>query len=274
VLNGSALVVKDADGALRFLNSTNGAEAKALPGFAKVHSLQFNVTGEWFLFVDQDKVHVHRAQDGSRGNTVRAANTVSAVAWHPNGRSLAIPRQRESAADLHVGQFVQIHLRVVPRLDRDLASIAAHAQAIPRAVEREFFSAFVSGAAFSRGGYCSLNVAQPEGVIEGEASISLGHLTHVNHDGSLAASWSEQASHRLQIWNPQSGQLLTNLIESSSLREAIFSPDNRSIAVSTADATTLRSIPDWQIQHRISQPVEGRHRLAFNPSGRILASAV
>jgi WD40 repeat protein len=430
--DGRALVVKSADGALRFINTTSGLEEETLEGFGKLRNLQFNSSGDLFLFSDQEKVHIHRRRDGFRTRTLAMTAGVQAVAWHPNGRTLAIAWSKYIGLwSTETGQqrgFFTGHENTVVglafndtgdwlasaswdrttrlwqtdtaremlslngsgnhlRLSRDgrrlaftswdNAQVHLHELADQRLTRRFTMpkSSFVASAAFSPNGnwlaiaadaavtICSptnpaslvelpvagsgvaefsadsqtvltggegglqrwplqfdkapgslrvgspefievtsghpirnfrsskagrLMVVQPSAgpflsidsarlaqVIPTEAAVSPGHLNSVNGDGSLATSWSERKPNRLQIWNPQMGQLVTNLIETALLCDAVFSPDNRWLAVSTSETTSLRSTTDWQPRHRLGHPsTEGRHKLAFSPDGRTLASAV
>lgn len=430
--DGRFLVVKTADGALRFINTTNLIEEQKLEGFPKLRGLQFNSTGDRFAYADQEKLHIHRRRDGSRVNTISAAAAIQAVAWHPNGRHIAASWARyagfwstesgqqralyagheslvvglafNTTGDLlassswdrttrfwhpETGRELLSHngsgggLRISPDGRRfvfkawDGIGIELHELA-DSGVTRRFSlprSAYVAGATFSRDGnllaiatdaavhVCSptnpvtlatlpvgrtgsaeftpdgrtlytggenglqkwpvdfdpatgvLRVGKPElveaigkrHVVSVRASaqwnrlvvhfpsgpfitfppekpgnaaqqnteVGSQYLVHINGDGTLALGWPNEKSDRLHIWNPRTGALVTNLVQPSILRDAAISPDNRWLAISTYDTTSLWSVGDWREHHTIKHPLaDSRHKVAFSPDGRLLASAV
>jgi WD40 repeat protein len=80
----------------------------------------------------------------------------------------------------------------------------------------------------------------------------------------------------IQIWNPRTGMLLTNLPARQVYHEATFSPDGRWLACSAGDATTFWRTKDWSPGRRIPQGLEapGRCHVAFSPDGRLAALGV
>lgn len=64
-------------------------------------------------------------------------------------------------------------------------------------------------------------------------------------------------------------------MESATIRDACLSPDQSWAAVATTARIILRHLSDWSERSRIEHPeVEGRHRLALSPDGRLLAAAI
>jgi WD40 repeat protein len=107
-----------------------------------------------------------------------------------------------------------------------------------------------------------------------DARVQPGNKPHLSRDGHLAASVANQ-NLKMQIWNPRTGLLLTNL-PGGQMREAAFSPDGRWLACSADDATTFWRTKDWSLRHRFPKSLEapGRGRLAFSPDGHLAAVSV
>jgi WD40 repeat protein len=101
-------------------------------------------------------------------------------------------------------------------------------------------------------------------------------LFDVNHDGTLAATWIDRQPNRLQLWNPRTGNLVTNLDSSTPLQYAAVSHDNRWLAVSTLDAVTFWTLDNWQARHRIARAdaVADRYPLCFSSDNRVLAAVM
>lgn len=110
--------------------------------------------------------------------------------------------------------------------------------------------------------------------IRNDPRIQPGNRPYLSRDGHLAASVAGK-NLQIQIWNPRTGLLLTNL-PGGQMREAAFSPDGRWLACSADDATTFWRTEDWSLHHRYPQSLEasGRGRLAFSPDGRLAALSV
>ena len=79
----------------------------------------------------------------------------------------------------------------------------------------------------------------------------------------------------IQIWNPRTGMLLTNL-PAPQVQEAAFSPDGLWLACAAQDATTFWWTKDWSLRHRIPHPPDSvaHHHVAFSPNGRVAALCV
>ena len=112
-------------------------------------------------------------------------------------------------------------------------------------------------------------------VIRADARIQPDRRPHLSNDGRLAASDGSSKSGDIQIWNPRTGILVTNL-PARQVQDAAFSPDGRWLACADVDATTFWRTEDWSLRHRIPKPLEapGRCRLAFSPDGRVAALSV
>ena len=108
-----------------------------------------------------------------------------------------------------------------------------------------------------------------------EPAIEPGHFPHLSPDGQIAASIASSQRSRVQIWNPHTGALLTNL-PIVNARHLAFSPDGRWLACAADDTTTLWQTSDWTERHRIPRPPEapGRYNVAFSPDGRVVAASV
>jgi WD40 repeat protein len=113
--------------------------------------------------------------------------------------------------------------------------------------------------------------------IRADAQIEPETRPHLSSDGHLAASHASSfKSACVQIWNPRTGMLLTNLPARPGYNDVAFSPDGRWLACAAEDATTFWRTEDWSPQHRLSQAAKapGRRRVAFSPDGRIAALSV
>ncbi|MCI0536529.1 MAG: protein kinase [Verrucomicrobiales bacterium] len=105
-----------------------------------------------------------------------------------------------------------------------------------------------------------------------DARIQPGYRPYLSPDGHLAASRVNSRTASIQIWNPRTGILITNL-PGHQLQDAAFSPDGRWLACAAADATTFWRTEDWSPRHRIPQMREatGRGHVAFSSDGRVAA---
>ena len=108
-----------------------------------------------------------------------------------------------------------------------------------------------------------------------DARIQVERRPHLSPDGRLAASDASFKAARMQIWNPRTGMLLTNL-PARGVQDAAFSPDGAWLACGDADAATFWRTEDWSPRHRIPQALEapGRCRLAFSPDGHVAAFSI
>ena len=106
--------------------------------------------------------------------------------------------------------------------------------------------------------------------IRADAGIQPDDRTYLSTDGRLAASRASSKAARIQIWNPRTGMLLTNL-PGRLVEQAAFSPDGRWLACSADDATTFWRTEDWSPRRHIPKALEGRCRVAFSPDGRVAA---
>jgi WD40 repeat protein len=111
--------------------------------------------------------------------------------------------------------------------------------------------------------------------IRADARIEPNYRPYLSPDGGLAASRASPRAAHIQVWNPRTGMLLTNL-PAHRLQEAAFSPNGRWLACAAEDATTFWSTEDWSQRHRIPHSLEapGRHHVAFSPEGRLAAVSV
>ena len=113
------------------------------------------------------------------------------------------------------------------------------------------------------------------GAIRADARIQPRTRPHLSPDGRLAASDAGAKAARIQIWNPRTGMLLTNL-PARQVQDAAFSPDGRWLACAAEGSTTFWRTEDWSPRHRIPQPLiaPGRGHMAFSPDGRVAALSV
>ena len=108
--------------------------------------------------------------------------------------------------------------------------------------------------------------------IRADARIQPGQRPHLSPDGRLAASFAPDL---IQIWNPRTGMLLTNLPARQG-QDAAFSPDGLWLACAAQDATTFWRTEDWDPRRRIPHAPDSspHHRVAFNLYGRVAAFCV
>jgi WD40 repeat protein len=118
---------------------------------------------------------------------------------------------------------------------------------------------------------------RPDPAIAAAPAVRSGSaVLHLNTEGTLACSFHEAHPRRLQIWNPRTGMLVTNLDSATPIRDAAFSPDRRHLAISTQAAITLLELDGWRTRQRLgrSEAVDDRNPIAFSPDGRTLAAAM
>jgi len=113
---------------------------------------------------------------------------------------------------------------------------------------------------------------KPVEAIRADARIRPGDRPYLSPDGRLAANCASSRAAPIQIWNPRTGMLLTNL-PARQVQDAAFSPDGRWLACTAEDETTLWRTEDWSPRHRISHSLEapGRYHVTFSPDGRVAA---
>jgi WD40 repeat protein len=89
-MEGRAIIVKDAEFALRLLNTSTGAEEKSWKGPLRSDFLSFNPSGEAFYRARSDPavLMVHRTVDMAGISTLSHPQAVMAAAWHPDGRQI------------------------------------------------------------------------------------------------------------------------------------------------------------------------------------------
>jgi WD40 repeat protein len=111
--------------------------------------------------------------------------------------------------------------------------------------------------------------------IRSEARIQPGRRPHLSPDGRLVASDVGSKVARIQIWNPRTGLLVTNLPARQGY-DAAFSPDGRWLVCGAQDATTFWRTEDWSPRRRIPNSLEapGSCRVAFSPDSRVAALSV
>jgi WD40 repeat protein len=111
--------------------------------------------------------------------------------------------------------------------------------------------------------------------IRADERIRPGDRPYLSPDGRLAANCTSSRAALIQIWNPRTGMLLTNL-PARQVQDAAFSPDGRWLACTAEDETTLWRTEDWSALHRISHSLEapGRYHVTFSPDGRVAALSV
>jgi WD40 repeat protein len=109
-------------------------------------------------------------------------------------------------------------------------------------------------------------------VVRSEPRISTGNAPHLSPDGRFAASIASPRRAQLQVWNPHTSALITNL-PVHQVSDAAFSPDSRWLACGAEDSTTFWDTADWSRRHSIRFPPDepARHAVAFSPDGRVAA---
>jgi WD40 repeat protein len=108
--------------------------------------------------------------------------------------------------------------------------------------------------------------------IRADAQILPAHRPHLSPDGRLAAGSVSSHTAGIQIWNPRTGMLITNL-PARQVQATAFSPDGRWLACGAADATTFWRTEDWRPRRYVPKApaTPGRGHLAFSPDGRVAA---
>jgi WD40 repeat protein len=89
-------------------------------------------------------------------------------------------------------------------------------------------------------------------------------------DGALLASASEDTKH-VKLWEVASGRLPADLFVGSGTVKAAFSPDGRTLAVSTEKGTLLYEIGGLDVQTFAALQEQPVHSVALYPDGRSLA---
>ena len=123
--------------------------------------------------------------------------------------------------------------------------------------------------------FLGFNPEAPAEVIRADAQIHPNNRPHLSPDGRLAASSSSAKSADIQIWNPRTGMLLTNL-PARELQDAAFSPEGQWLSCADQDATTFWRAKDWSARLRVAHASDSsaHHRVAFSPNGHIAALCV
>ncbi len=129
--------------------------------------------------------------------------------------------------------------------------------------------------AATRATFLCFDPEHPAGIIRTEPQIQAGSRPHLSSDGRLAASYATAGAAAVQVWNPRTGLLITNL-PACQVYDLAFSPDGRWLAAAAEDATVFWRTEDWSPRHRILQSPDapGRCHLAFSPDGHAAAVSV
>jgi WD40 repeat protein len=111
--------------------------------------------------------------------------------------------------------------------------------------------------------------------IRADARIQPGDRPYLSRDGRLAVNCASAKAAPIQIWNPRTGMLLTNL-PACQVQDAAFSPDGHWLACAAIGETTFWRIQDWSPRHRIAHSIEapGHYHVTFSPNSRVAALSV
>ena len=123
--------------------------------------------------------------------------------------------------------------------------------------------------------YLGFNPERADEVVRSSGPLTPEHVPNLSPDGRVAASVAGSRQTRIQIWNPRTGALLTNL-PISRPNELAFSPDGRWLACGAVDATTFWLTSDWSLRWRIPHPTEApdRYHVTFSADSRVAAFSV
>jgi WD40 repeat protein len=123
--------------------------------------------------------------------------------------------------------------------------------------------------------YLGFNPERADEVVRSSGPLTPEHVPNLSPDGRVAASIAGSRQTRIQLWNPRTGVLLTNL-PISRPNELAFSPDGRWLACGAVDATTFWLTSDWSLRWRIPHPTEApdRYHVTFSADSRVAAFSV
>ncbi|MBK8002239.1 MAG: protein kinase [Verrucomicrobia bacterium] len=220
----------------------------------------FSPSGEYFAGGSRNRVYIHRTADGARVGAFTAKNEVSAMAWHPDGRQLAVAQVDrlevwDSREGRSLGSFIGHESRIV-------------GLAFDPAGEWLFSSAWdTSLRVWSLENQREVLFA-PSGGNNLRMSADGRRLGFVPWDGCTARAY-EVADHRvLQNYTVKS---LHQPAARGFATTAAFSPNGRLIAVYERRAVQL--FPASNPAPPVVLPVpfaEGGFHLEFTPDGRSL----
>jgi WD40 repeat protein len=129
--------------------------------------------------------------------------------------------------------------------------------------------------ASTRKAYLGFNPERADEVVRSSGPLTLDHVPNLSPDGRVAASIAGSRRTRIQLWNPRTGVLLTNL-PISRPNDLAFSPDGHWLACGAVDATMFWQTSDWSLRWRFPHPPEApdRYRVAFSADSRVAAFSV
>ena len=99
---------------------------------------------------------------------------------------------------------------------------------------------------------------------------AVGSLTFINEGRYLASKGYEQT---IKFWDTQTWREVRTVQPNvSGTRSFVFSPDERTVALSSAGKVQLWSVEDWTMQVELPVSTKVVNGVAFSPNGRWLAA--
>ena len=249
------------------LAETDVVQRYQLPGQLYSGGLSFHPDGQWLVAVSKYAPFIFNPPHPAPVGQLIVSGTYN-VAFSPDGSHM-----------LTAGGRGMRRWPVGRSLDGTILSLGPR-EVIPQThhIQIEAFYTSADGAWCVTAkkdipGLFGFSLNQTNAVVPMDAKVASTHLFDVNRDGTFALGWAERHPNRIQLWNPQTGQLVAAITNASRVRAAAFSPDGRWLASACLDSTTLWTLEPLQLRHRIPHPPtqENRHPVVFSPDSRTLA---
>jgi WD40 repeat protein len=114
----------------------------------------------------------------------------------------------------------------------------------------------------------SLPTGEQIGTLKGH-KIAVWNLQFINNGRTMVSFGYEQS---IKFWDSESWQAIRTLpTHSTSARGLMFSPDEKTAAVSMENKVQLWSVDDWQLQAELPISTKVISAMAYSPDGKLIA---